>query len=224
MFSKWYGILWKSRSLEFYQINEMFKKSARDSSTRIQKQIYSVSRDTARHLTSANCIFLFPFSFFFFFSKKGLHIKEVSIIDGALWTSADVLGGQMEQTQHYSSIGELLPNFWELMWGLCWDSPPMTEVILFSSGGLGLEQWVLIFLPALCFKTRAKPSLLRPAWELRLAVVGCEEPEALGWGCWSQLSLEATRKKCSLADGSSLSHPQGAAWIFPMGTTVRDQL
>lgn len=56
----------------------------------------------------------------------------------------------------------------------------MTEVILFSSGGLGLERRVLIFLPALCFKTRAKPSLLRPAWELRLAVVGCEEPEALG--------------------------------------------
>lgn len=55
----------------------MLNKSARDSSTRIQRQIYPVSRVTTWHSISANLIFLFSFPPFFFLKrsspKSGFH-------------------------------------------------------------------------------------------------------------------------------------------------------
>jgi len=104
--------------------------------------------------------------------------------------------------------------------------PPMTEVILFSSGGdccftvFTLEWQVLILLPALCFKTWAKPSLLRP-------VPGVEVRGGTG-GCGLRVLIPVLtggyRRKHSVADGSSVPYRQEATWIFLAGTAACDWL
>lgn len=64
LFSAWSGILWKSVTLKFYQVNEIFNNSARDSSTKIQRWIYPDSRATTRHSVAANHISHLSSSFF----------------------------------------------------------------------------------------------------------------------------------------------------------------
>lgn len=136
MFSKWYGILWKSRSLEFYQINEMFNESARDSSTRIQRQIYPVSRATTMHSISAHRIFLFSFSFFFL--KRTSHksgFRHWWSTVKLCWRAWRLNGANPALQQYWGAppcfLGTHLRSVLEFS--------PMSGVILFSSGGLGLE-------------------------------------------------------------------------------------
>lgn len=157
MFSKCYGILWKSISLEFYQISER-NETTRDSSTRIWRQICPLSRATAMHSILANHILLLHLFL------KDLYIKVVSVIEGPVWSSS----------------------------GSCFT--------LFC-----LEQPVLTSLLALCFKTSAKQSLLRPVQELRLEMLGCKELEALWWVLVSDIT-GGYQKNHSLANGSSLPH------------------
>lgn len=178
MFSKWYGILWKSRSLEFYQINEMFNRSARDSSTRIQRQIYPVSTATTRHSISANRIFLF---FLLFFLKRTSHKSGFHHWWSTVklcWCAWRSNGANPALQQYWGAPSHFLETHLRSVLGFpphersnpfffCWITTGDWCFTIFP-----LEWRVLIFLPTLCFKTQAKPSLLRPAQEFRFEVWG----------------------------------------------------
>lgn len=128
MLSKWNRILWKSRSLEFYQINEMFSESARDSSTRIQRQIYPVSRATTRHSVSAKHISLFPFSFFLKRTshESGFHHWRSSM--KLCWCALKIKGSKPSITAILGSSFPLSRNSSEVSVGI----PPITEIIPIS--------------------------------------------------------------------------------------------
>lgn len=204
----------------------MSNNSARDSSTKIQRWIYPDSRATTRHSVTANHIYHLSSCFF---SYKGFHIKVVSIIDGASRISADALGGQMQWSQLFQQYWGAFS--WLSRRSVLWFSLSMTELILFFSGGLGLEIVVLpcsllnglfssFYLPCAlkhrqsqAFSDLAKVELWAgrvwgaPDSGLRLLVL------VVAGGYW---------KKHSSVDGHCLPHLWEAAWMFAVGATVKD--
>lgn len=85
---------------------------------------------------------------------------------------------------------------------------------------LPLKSVVLIFLPALCFKTQAKPSIFWPGQSWASSWVwGTSDSEALV----PPLTGDYWKKHSSV-DGSSLPHLWKAAWMFPVGSTIKDWL